>query len=160
MENDRRLFSRKDGTTFREDFPTFIGEVRRFVIGLPSHIKKVLPEAEDFVVAVEHLANALKDGEPLDLAIKKALEFIPGDVDSAVYTKSKQILSAAAMRLRIILDEINKKVEYIEGGNPQSQYSSAKRETAAILLQTEKLSIGSAEANLAVEAAVYYLYHA
>ena len=136
-----------------------IEDVKFFINGLPGRIKEVLPDAEDFVCAVEQLSNTLKDGEPRDLAIKKALEFIPGDLDTVVYEKLKDIISLAADWLCMALNEIERKEVY-GVSTPEKYYSLAKREIASGLLLESVKTMKPIEANLAVETAVYYLYHA
>ena len=45
----RKLFSQKDGTTFREDIKDIPEDVKNFFHSLPAKIKKALPEATDFL---------------------------------------------------------------------------------------------------------------
>lgn len=150
-----RLFSRKDGKTLPDHIRDAADWVKAMVAGLPAKIKNLLPEAEDFVVAVETLAEALKEGHPVNEAVEKALAFIPGENDEVLYEAMKKILFDLAVRLRIVLDEIKDKIEYTEGGTPAQTYSSAKREAAVelVCLYNEG-SPKPVEAGIAVEIGV------
>ena len=51
----RRLFSDKDGTTFKEDVADITEEVKAFFDTIPVKLKKLLPVAERFVMALQTL---------------------------------------------------------------------------------------------------------
>lgn len=129
-----RLFSRKDGKTLVEHVQDAADWVKAMVAGLPAKIKALLPEAEDFVVAVERIAGALKEGHPVNEAVEMGLAIIPGENDEVFYEAAKKLLFELALRLRTHLEEIKDGVEYTDGGNPVLAYSSAKRETAVELV--------------------------
>lgn len=144
----RRICSRKDGTTFREDMHDIGEEVKAFLKGLPAKIKALLPEAEDFACAVQALSDAVKDGQPADIALRAALEFIPGEADTEFYEQAKQLLEKLAIRLQILLDKADIAIDW----------STAKRETAVgLLVFSQSKPVTLLDANLAVETAVYYL---
>ena len=154
MENDRRLFSRKDGKTFREDFPTFYGEVRRMVAGLPDKIKEILPEVEDYVESIKALAAALQEGSPTDLAITKALEFIPGDKDLEIYFKAKLIITGFALRLATLLEYLKK----TPVGDPMhGTMATIKREAATeLIIRYHNGRISKKDVGLAIESVLFY----
>ncbi len=144
----RRIFSRKDGTTFKEDMHDISEEVGAFLKGLPAKIKALLPEAEDFSRAVQALSDAVKDGQPADAAIDLALSYIPGTADEEFYAKAKHALEALAIRLQILIDQAN---------DITNAWGSAKRETAAsLVIEWNSGEPQAIEANYAVETAVYY----
>lgn len=140
----RRFFSRKDGTTFKEDVHDLSDNLKEFFHGLPENIKLILPDAEDFVAAVQAVSDAIKDGEVADIAVRKALEFIPGDLDTEIYEKAKHLLEQLAIRLQIILENAK-----------TWDWRNAKKETATILTMATT-SATTKDASYAVETSVYY----
>jgi hypothetical protein len=148
-----RLFSRKDGKTFGEHMQ----DAWNWLKELPAKVKELLPEAEDFVVAIENMAEALQEGKPVNEAVEIALSHIPGTSDEAFYELAKDALERLAIRLRNILEEIKDGVEYAEGGSPAESYGSAKREAAVGLVRLfNSNKPTSLEAGLAAEAATFY----
>ncbi len=61
----RKLFSKKDGTTFIEDVKGISEDVKAFFDALPLNIKKWIAEAEDIVRVLEMIQKAVQDGQLL-----------------------------------------------------------------------------------------------
>lgn len=95
----RKLFSKKDGTTFRQDINDISEDVRAFFNGLPAHIKKWLPEAEDIVRSLQKIENALQDGQPADQIARLIMAQIKGEVDEIVYEWLRDRLNELIMEL-------------------------------------------------------------
>ena len=154
MENDRRLFSRKDDTPFREDFAVFYGEVGRFVAGLPNKIKEILPEVEDYVQCIKALAAALQEGSTLDQAIYKALEFIPGERDSEIYYNARKIITGFASRIVLLLEYLKK----TPVGDPMhGTMATIKREAATELtMKYHNGKVSKRNVGLAIESVLFY----
>lgn len=156
--NKRRLFSRKDGTTFTEDVKDIAQDVEAFLKGLPEKIRVLLPEAEDFVIAVETISEAVKEGTSIDAAIDKALDIIPGTADERFYAWAQKALYELADALRSAYEDVKNKIEYAYQNSPELEYGMYKRNAAASLIivyNDEKPGIK--EANLAIETALYYI---
>jgi len=88
----RRLFSDKDGTTFKEDVADISEEVKAFFQTIPVKLKKLLTTAERFVIALQTLDDAIEEGQPADIVIDKILSSIEGDVDERIYEAIKESL--------------------------------------------------------------------
>lgn len=135
----RKLFSKKDGTTFVQDLHDITEEVKLFFHALPPKIKQWISEATDIVDALEKLDQALKDGQPADTAIDYVLGLIKGDADEQIYEAIKNALHSL--------------VVYFEfaGGND----SSLKLVTASeALMQLSELS--QIEADTTTQLAVFF----
>lgn len=89
----RKLFSKKDGTPFMQDLHDITEEVKLFFHALPPKIKQWISEATDIVDALEKLDQALKDGQPADVAIDYVLGLIKGDLQEEVYEAIKDALN-------------------------------------------------------------------
>jgi len=147
-----RIFSRKDGKTLIEHIQDAADWVKAMVNGLPAKVKKLLPEAEDIVAAIESLADALKDGHPINEAVERALALIPGTQDEVYYEAAKELLFKLAERLRLLIDDIKDRIEYEDGGSPELSYSSAKKETAVQMVSLYNEGEPTAvEAGVAIE---------
>ena len=90
----RRLFSKRDGTSFLTDLAAISEDFKNFFNALPVKLKAWIYEAEILVNAVESLDKALKDGQPADTAIDFILSNIQGDADEKVYEAVKEALSS------------------------------------------------------------------
>lgn len=157
MENDRRLFSRRDGKTFREDFPEVVEEVRLFINSLPFRIKLLLPEVEDYIEAIEAVHQATKEGSDFDIIVDKALEFIPGEKDSEVYNTARQLISEFAVKLMYMLEKIKENVYQQPEQVLKDSVSYEKRAAATDLIRKfnhDKLKTN--EIALAIETVLYY----
>ena len=88
----RRLFSDKDGTTFKEDVADISEEVKAFFQTIPVKLKKLLTTAERFVIALQTLDDAIEEGQPADIVIDKILSSIKGDVDERIYEAIQEAL--------------------------------------------------------------------
>ena len=145
----RKLFSQKDGTTFREDVADISDDVRAWFENVPLEIKRLLAPAEQFVHGVEHINELLKDGMPLNEAIEKALEII--GVDDKLYQSFKIMLEIFVSRAKIFFENDGNKSLFFEkfAGN-------VKREAAteALIISTEANKL---EADTAIQFAVYAL---
>lgn len=141
----RIFFSRKDGTTFIQDVDGLADNIREFLDVLPETIKEILPDVEDFARAVQAVSDAVKDGQTADIAIRAALDFIPGEKDTELYVKAKHLLEELAIRLQIVLEQ-----------GKGWDWSSAKKRTAT-MLTIEATNVSKLEASYAVDAAVFYL---
>ena len=104
-KNGRKLFSKSDGTSFKEDIQDISEDLKAFFSSLPPRLKKWLSEAEDFVIALEKLEAAIQDGQPADVAIDYVLTFIKGDADELVYEALKQRLSDFIDDIQGYIDE-------------------------------------------------------
>jgi len=149
----RKLFSQKDGTTFREDIKDIAEDVKNFFHSLPAKIKKALPEATDFVDIIERIDLALQDGQPVDEVVDYVLNLTKTELDNNLYEFIKDKLHEISLSLHEILEDVNEQVAtfsdiYEEGAD-------LKRFTASNFLM-EYSGLTLREANLAVEAAVYF----
>jgi len=97
----RKLFSKKDGTTFVEDLHDITEEVKLFFHALPPRIKQWISEATDIVDALEKLDQAFADGQPADVAIDYVLGLIKGDVDEQIYEAIKDALHSLIIYFEI-----------------------------------------------------------
>lgn len=95
----RRLFSKKDGSTFREDIKDISQDVKAFFNGLPAKLKTWIPEAEDAVRALQVIEDALQDGQPADQIARVIMARIKGDVDERVYEFLREKLGELIMEL-------------------------------------------------------------
>lgn len=90
-KNGRRVFSKKDGTSFIEDVNDIKDELITFVNGLPPKIKKWLAEAETIVELLEKLEELLENE-----TFEKAMEFlfaqIKGERDREIFEAIKQAI--------------------------------------------------------------------
>lgn len=144
----RKIFSRKDGTTIKEDVTAINEEIHALVQGLPGRVKKLLPEAEDFVVGVEYLATLIKEGSEVDIAINQVLDILPIKNDSAIYHKVRDYLAHFAIQLRIAFEKAE-------------QISNIKLNTASQLVRAvNDIDVSVIDSNLAVELAVFYQFNA
>lgn len=144
----RKLFSKKDGSTFGEDVKDIAEDVAAFIKGIPAKLKSYLPEATDIVEAIEALDDALQDGQPLDAAIDHALSFIPSTGDEVVYEKIKDLISDLADFLREKLDDAQDLIDYVEGG-------AIKAATASQILAEYATEFDRIETDTTVQLAVY-----
>lgn len=133
MKPNRRIFSRKDGTTTIEDVKDIASDIADFLRRVPVRIRELLPEAEDIVIAIEGFADDIREGQPLDLAIDRALALIPGTQQEAFYEIARQALMTFAVKLRIILDKTTDVVDGLEG---VSAAGGVKREAAVKLIRS------------------------
>lgn len=140
----RKLFSKKDGTTFVEDVQDISEDVKAFIAGLPAKIKTILPEAEDIVHAVEDVAAAVKDGTPVDVTIKRVLEQIPGTKDEHIYEFVKSLLQKLSIQLNVALDAAQ-------------EVGPIKKYVASELVMWTANVHERYQANLAVEIAVFFM---
>lgn len=88
----RKLFSKRDGTTFLEDVKGISEDVKSFFNALPARLKKWIGEAEKIVDALESLDTALQNGQPLDTAIDFVLSRVEGEADEIIYEAIKEKL--------------------------------------------------------------------
>lgn len=137
----RKLFSDKDGTTFKEDMHDITEEVKAFFVHVPYDIKRLLPDAEDFVNAAEHLAEMVKEGGEVDAIIDNILADIPGTTDEVIYAKARDLFVSAVIKMRIALDKAE-------------QIGAIKRDTVIQLLQFENFATVK-EAALAIEMVLF-----
>lgn len=140
----RKLFSKKDGTTFVEDVQDISEDVKAFIAGVPAKIKSILPEAEDIVHAVEEVAAAVKDGTPVDVTIKRVLEHIPGTKDEKMYEFVRTFLGNLVVLLTRALQE-------------KMEFGDLKKSTASELVMWTANVHERNVANLAVEIAVFFM---
>lgn len=89
----RKLFSQKDGSTFLEDAADIAEDVKAFFNHLPLELKKLLPIAEDIVMALQNLDDMLEEGEPVNEAIEKVLAMTKTEVDDKVFHFLKESIS-------------------------------------------------------------------
>ena len=134
----RRLFSKRDGSTFLEDISAISEDFKNFFNALPVKLKAWIYEAEILVNAVEALDKALQDGQPADTAIDFILSNIKGDADEKIYEAVKDALSSLA-------DWINEG-DSISGG----EKSIVVRDGLALLSD-----LPESDCNLLTELAVY-----
>ena len=85
----RRIFSKKDGTTFVQDIQDIAEDVKNFFDSLPTKIKTWIAEAEDIIDVLEKIDQALQDGQPADTVIDFILAQIEGTADEEVYETLK-----------------------------------------------------------------------
>lgn len=157
MEKPRfRLFSARDGKTFVEH----LGDAWAWIKGLPAKVRALLPAAEDMVEAVEVLAEAIKEGSPIDQAVDKALAYLPKA--HAFYEWAQKWLPIVAERLRELHIEIGEGVQYFDGSSPERSLQAAKRDAAAemvIMYHGGESEVERVLANSAVETAVIIVKH-
>jgi len=137
----RRLFSDKDGTTFKEDVADISEEVKAFFQTIPVRLKKLLPVAERFVLAFQTLDDALADGQPADMVIDKILSSIKGDVDERVYEAIKEWL--------------HKFVEFAEDATTFTVDGASKMQFASAGMEQVFTDITKLEADTAIQLACY-----
>ncbi len=101
----RKLFSKKDGTTFLEDVKGISEDVKSFFNALPARLKKWIGEAEKIVDALEYLDTALQNGQPLDTAIDFVLSRVEGEADEIIYEAIKEKLHQFLEDISAQLDE-------------------------------------------------------
>ncbi len=85
----RKLFSKKDGTTFIEDMQDISDEAKAIFNGLPLKLKKWLYESTQIVEALQKLDEALEDGQPVDKVIDFILAQIKGEAQENIYEAIK-----------------------------------------------------------------------
>jgi len=137
----RRLFSDKDGTTFKEDVADITEEVKAFFDTIPVKLKKLLPVAERFVMALQTLEDALSDGQPADIAIDSILKGIKGDVDEKIYEAIKEALHGF--------------VDYITDTLRRWGYGEAKMKFASDGMEEVFEDITKLDADTAIQLACY-----
>lgn len=89
---NRKLFSKKDGTTFVEDVDAMSQEVKAFFNGLPAKLKKWMYESSKIVTAIQNIDAAIAEGQPADKAIDFVLSNIKGEVDEHLYEAIRKAL--------------------------------------------------------------------
>ena len=145
----RKIFSKKDGTTFKEDVADISDDVRAWFEHVPIEIKRLLAPAEDFVHGVEHLNELLKDGMPLNEAIENTLAFF--NIDDKLYQQFKLMLEVFAVRAMNFISSAESKIFFFE-----QIAGSVKRDAATdALMQVTKAD--KVEADTAIQFAVYAL---
>lgn len=102
----RKLFSKKDGTTFIEDVKDISEEVKNFFNSLPPKIKKWIAEAETIVEFLERIEEAFESQE-LEAALEFVFAQIKGDRDKEIFEAIKK----AIHDLTFGLDEWHDKFE-------------------------------------------------
>lgn len=99
----RKLFSKKDGTTFVQDVKGISEDVKVFFNALPLNIKKWIAEAEDIVRVLEELQKAVQDGQPADTIIDSILAKTKTDIDDRVYEWLKSSLEDLLFHIDLTL---------------------------------------------------------
>lgn len=92
-KNGRKLFSKKDGTTFFEDIKDISDDAKALFDGLPIKLRKWIYESTVIIDALQKLDDALQEGEPADKAIDFILGQIKGDADERIYEAIKIALN-------------------------------------------------------------------
>lgn len=143
----RKLFSKKDGTTFIQDVQGISQDVKDWFNSLPLKLKEWLTEAETIVDFIERIDQALLDGQPADEVIDFVLAQIPGSADEEIYEFAKEWLHEFVIDLRDYIEEANEISDY-EGG-------ILKFVTASQILQGYA-EISQLEADTITQNAVYF----
>lgn len=139
----RKLFSKKDGTTTKEDIAAIKQNIKARFEHLPIELKKLLPIAEDIVIYLQLLDDMLEEGHPVNEAIEKVLALTKTEVDDELYELFKVFMVDFAHIAESIFDELSEWVT-----------SFQKRETAVDILSAYTLS-SELQADTAIQLAVY-----
>ena len=140
----RKLFSKKDGTTFIQDVQGISQDVKDWFNSLPLKLKEWISEAEAVVDFLERIDQALQDGQPADEVIDFVLAQVKGQKDEEIYEFAKDWLHEFVIDLRDLIEEAN---EY-EGG-------VIKFTTASQILKAYS-DLSQLEADTVTQNAVYF----
>lgn len=144
-KNGRKLFSKKDGTTFFEDIHAISDEAKALFDGLPIKLRKWIYESTVIIDALQKLDDALQEGEPADKAIDFILGQIKGDADELLYESIKQALSDFVDRLNYLKEKFA--TDEIAEGSEKKEFATD------VLIEVSKLSV--LEADTVTQNAVY-----